>query len=201
VYFQPELVSRLIDDAAQEPGALPLLQETLFQLWARHRNHVLALADYQALGDGSRTGLAFAVQQHADDVVGALRGAARPRSSATAPISRRCSRRARRPRLATGRELDVASSQTCSQGTALARVGRTRVLEPTHPVAAVFGRTRPAATPADEIIAAVARQALRGRRRVVGGRSRVAGGRLFHAAAEAAERECHTHTRNRHTLE
>lgn len=77
VYFQPELVSRLVDDAAQEPGALPLLQETLFQLWGKRRNHVLALADYQALGDGSRTALAFAVQQHADDVVGALRDAQR----------------------------------------------------------------------------------------------------------------------------
>jgi len=72
VYFQPELVSRLLDDAAHEPGALPLLQETLFQLWSKRRQRLLALADYHALSDGARTGLAFAVKEHADDVIAAL---------------------------------------------------------------------------------------------------------------------------------
>jgi len=51
---------------------LPLLQETLFQLWGKRRQRLLALADYRALGDGSRTGLAFAVKEHADDVLGAM---------------------------------------------------------------------------------------------------------------------------------
>ena len=72
VYFQPELVSRLLDDAALEPGALPLLQETLLQLWGKRRQRLLAVADYHALGDGTRTGLAFAVKEHADDVLGML---------------------------------------------------------------------------------------------------------------------------------
>ncbi|TMQ17794.1 MAG: hypothetical protein E6J90_21760 [Deltaproteobacteria bacterium] len=72
VYLQPELVSRLLDDAAGEPGMLPLLQQTLFQLWGKRRQRLLALADYHALSDGSRTGLAFAVKEHADDVLGAL---------------------------------------------------------------------------------------------------------------------------------
>src|SRR5262249_10606214 len=54
------------------PGILPLLQETLFQLWTKRRHRLLVLADYRALGDGSRTGLAFAVKEHADDVLGAL---------------------------------------------------------------------------------------------------------------------------------
>jgi WD40 repeat protein len=72
VYFQPELASRLLDDAAREPGALPLLQETLFQLWGKRRQRLLALADYHALGGGDRTGLAFAVEEHADDVLGTL---------------------------------------------------------------------------------------------------------------------------------
>jgi WD40 repeat protein len=75
VYFQPELVSRLLDDAAHEPGALPLLQETLFRLWGKRRGRLLALADYHALGDGERTGLAFAVKEHADDVIGSLSAA------------------------------------------------------------------------------------------------------------------------------
>jgi len=75
VYLQPELLSRLLDHADGEPGALPLLQETLCQLWGRRRQRLLAFADYHAMGDGSRTGLAFAVKEHADDVLGALSGA------------------------------------------------------------------------------------------------------------------------------
>lgn len=66
VYLQPELVLRLLEDAAREPGALALLQEALFQLWGKRRQRLLALADYHALGDDTRTGLAFAISEHAD---------------------------------------------------------------------------------------------------------------------------------------
>jgi hypothetical protein len=72
VYFQPELVWRLLEDAAREPGALPLLQETLFQLWGKRRRRLLMLADYQSLSDGPRTGLAFAIREHADAVLRTL---------------------------------------------------------------------------------------------------------------------------------
>jgi len=72
VFFQPELVSRLLWDVAREPGALPLLQETLFQLWGKRRQRLLTLADYQALGDGTRTGLGFAISEHADAVLRTL---------------------------------------------------------------------------------------------------------------------------------
>jgi WD40 repeat protein len=72
VYVEPQLVSRLLDDAALEPGALPLLQETLFQLWGQRRHRLLVLADYRALGDGAENGLAAAVEQHADFVLGRL---------------------------------------------------------------------------------------------------------------------------------
>ncbi|HET7506635.1 MAG TPA: TIR domain-containing protein, partial [Kofleriaceae bacterium] len=72
VHLEPELVSRLLDDAAREPGALPLLQETLFRLWGKRRQRLLALADYHAMSDGQRSGLAFAVKEHADDVVSGL---------------------------------------------------------------------------------------------------------------------------------
>jgi hypothetical protein len=75
VYVQPELVSLLLNDAAREPGALPLLQETLFQLWSKRRERLLALADYQALSHGARTGLAFAVEKHAEFVLGRLTSA------------------------------------------------------------------------------------------------------------------------------
>jgi hypothetical protein len=72
VYVEPQLVSRLIDDAAREPGALPLLQETLFQLWGKRRQCLLALANCRALSHGTRTGLAAAVEKHADFVLGRL---------------------------------------------------------------------------------------------------------------------------------
>jgi len=72
VQLDPELVSRLLDDAYREPGALPLLQETLCQLWEKRHSQLLALRDYEALGDGARTGLAFAVERHADFVFATL---------------------------------------------------------------------------------------------------------------------------------
>jgi WD40 repeat protein len=72
VYLHPELVSQLLDDADREPGSLPLLQETLCQLWNERRDRLLTLADYRSLGNGVRTGLAFAVERHADFVLGRL---------------------------------------------------------------------------------------------------------------------------------
>jgi WD40 repeat protein len=55
---EPELIDRLIAAAAAEPGILPLLQETLVQLWDKRADQTLTLADYEALGDGERHGLA-----------------------------------------------------------------------------------------------------------------------------------------------
>jgi hypothetical protein len=46
VAVQPELIERLVADAASEPGSLPFLQETMVQLWDGRRDHTLALADY-----------------------------------------------------------------------------------------------------------------------------------------------------------
>jgi hypothetical protein len=66
VFFEPDLIERLLADAASEPGILPLLQETLIQLWGRRRLRLLTLVDYQALGDGDRSGLAVALARHAD---------------------------------------------------------------------------------------------------------------------------------------
>lgn len=72
VYFERELVARLLA-AADEPGALPLLQETLFQLWRRRRRRLLTLDDYHAPGEGARSHLAVAVEQHATDVLGRMK--------------------------------------------------------------------------------------------------------------------------------
>jgi hypothetical protein len=66
VNVEPELVERLVADAASEPGILPLLQETLVQLWDARSDQTLTLADYAALGDGERSGLAVALARRAD---------------------------------------------------------------------------------------------------------------------------------------
>jgi tetratricopeptide (TPR) repeat protein len=66
VVVEPELIERLLADAAAEPGILPLLQETLIQLWDARTDQVLMLADYQSLGDGERSGLAVALARRAD---------------------------------------------------------------------------------------------------------------------------------------
>lgn len=66
VHVEPELIGRLLDDAGAEPGVLPLLQETLVQLWDRKQGQTLRLADYHALGDGGRNGIAVALSRRAD---------------------------------------------------------------------------------------------------------------------------------------
>lgn len=66
VYFEPGLVERLLADADAEPGVLPLLQETLVQLWARRQRRVLSLAAYEEMGQGEQHGLAVAIARHGD---------------------------------------------------------------------------------------------------------------------------------------
>jgi WD40 repeat protein len=66
VTIEADLVERLIADTAAEPGILPLLQETLVQLWDRRTGQTITLADYHALGDGERSGLAVALARRAD---------------------------------------------------------------------------------------------------------------------------------------
>ncbi len=55
------LVTAIVADVQDEPGALPLLQYTLTELFDRHVNHTLTLAAYQHLG-----GLSGALLQRAD---------------------------------------------------------------------------------------------------------------------------------------
>jgi WD40 repeat protein len=66
VYLEPGLVERLLADAAGEPGVLPLLQETLVQLWAQRRHQLVTLAAYEALGEPGRSGLAVTIAARAD---------------------------------------------------------------------------------------------------------------------------------------
>jgi cellulose biosynthesis protein BcsQ len=48
--FEPGLVEALIDEVADQSGALPLLQYTLLELWKTQRHGLLTWADYQSLG-------------------------------------------------------------------------------------------------------------------------------------------------------
>lgn len=75
VKLEPALIERLIADAQDEPGALPLIQETLVQLWQKRQHRRLTLAAYEALAeresgsDLARSGLAAAIARHAESVL------------------------------------------------------------------------------------------------------------------------------------
>jgi Novel STAND NTPase 1 len=60
------LADRLVSDAAEEPGALPLLQETMRLLWAEMARRFLPLGAYERLGADGRSGLAVAIANKAD---------------------------------------------------------------------------------------------------------------------------------------
>jgi basic membrane lipoprotein Med (substrate-binding protein (PBP1-ABC) superfamily)/DNA-binding SARP family transcriptional activator len=50
IVVEPKLIAELVVDAAAQPGALPLLQHALTELFDRHGGSMLTLADYRALG-------------------------------------------------------------------------------------------------------------------------------------------------------
>ncbi|MCA9720683.1 MAG: ATP-binding protein, partial [Myxococcales bacterium] len=65
--LQQGLARRMLADVGGEPGALPLLQYTLFLLWQRRRGRTLELATYEALG-----GVVGALERRADELLDAL---------------------------------------------------------------------------------------------------------------------------------
>jgi WD40 repeat protein len=66
VYLDEGLVERLISDAANEPGSLPMLQEALVMLWGKMSGRLLTRASYDTLGRDGRSGLAVAMAMKAD---------------------------------------------------------------------------------------------------------------------------------------
>lgn len=66
-HIEPALVERLLADAAEEPGALPLLQDTLSYLWERSAGGVLTVARYTEIG-GNLGGLAAALALRAEAI-------------------------------------------------------------------------------------------------------------------------------------
>lgn len=79
VFIEPTLVERLVADAGQEPGVLPLIQETMVLLWEKVERRFLPFRAYDTLVlnspvyknlDGSnRTGLQAAIANRADYAV------------------------------------------------------------------------------------------------------------------------------------
>jgi Tol biopolymer transport system component len=69
VNIEERLLERLLADAADQPGSLPLLQETLVLLWGRIEGHTLTLAAYERLGRDGRSGLAVAMSLKGDSVL------------------------------------------------------------------------------------------------------------------------------------
>ena len=69
VLFEPGLVERLLDDVADEPGNLPLLQFTLTQLWEKQTGGQLTHDAYEGIGSltGALTRYADGIYKGLDD--------------------------------------------------------------------------------------------------------------------------------------
>jgi WD40 repeat protein len=72
VYLEAGLLERLLADAADEPGALPLIQETMVLLWGKMERRLLPYDAYQQLGGQGQSGLAVAMARKADGTLAAL---------------------------------------------------------------------------------------------------------------------------------
>ncbi len=78
VRIEESLVDQLLVDAADEPGALPLLQETMGLLWRDMEQRSLRMGAYQRLsdsagrGNGALSGLAVAIAMKADATLAEL---------------------------------------------------------------------------------------------------------------------------------
>lgn len=67
IVFEPALVAAMVAEVADQPGALPLFQYALTELFERRRGDTLALDAYRAFG-----GVRGAVSRRADDLYGRL---------------------------------------------------------------------------------------------------------------------------------
>ena len=65
--LEPGLVATILEDVAEQPGALPLLEHALLELWERRAGSVLTLAGYRDSG-----GVEGAIAVRADVVFGTL---------------------------------------------------------------------------------------------------------------------------------
>ncbi len=61
--FEPGLIDTVLDDIASQPGALPLLEHALMELWERRRGKLLTLEAYRECG-----GVEGAIAKRADTI-------------------------------------------------------------------------------------------------------------------------------------
>jgi WD40 repeat protein len=71
VAYEPELVAQIVADVVEQPGALPLLQYALTQLFEQRTDRTLTRGAYRSIG-----GVPGALGQRAEDLYTALDGAA-----------------------------------------------------------------------------------------------------------------------------
>jgi hypothetical protein len=72
VHLEPVLLERVLHDAGEEPGALPLVQETMVSLWQRRTRRLLTVSAYEELGGKEESALAAALATRADAACAAL---------------------------------------------------------------------------------------------------------------------------------
>jgi tetratricopeptide (TPR) repeat protein len=72
IYLEERLLDRLVADAANEPGALPMLQEALVLLWGTMSGRLITRTSYERLGHDGRSGLAVAMATKADATLAGL---------------------------------------------------------------------------------------------------------------------------------
>jgi WD40 repeat protein/tetratricopeptide (TPR) repeat protein len=72
VRLEPGLIERLLADAADEPGTLPLIQETMVLLWNAMPRRLLPISIYERLGGTGQSGLAVAIALKADATLAKL---------------------------------------------------------------------------------------------------------------------------------
>jgi WD40 repeat protein/DNA-binding SARP family transcriptional activator len=124
VRFEPGLVSQIVADVRDQPGALPLLQYALTELFAARTRDVLTLESYLATG-----GVVGALGRRAEDLYGRLRPSAQAacrhvflRLVSADPDAQDTRRRVRRSEL---RQLEL---ETGAVEEILARYGEHRLL-------------------------------------------------------------------------
>jgi len=75
--FEADLSNTILDDVSGEPGAMPLLQHALLELWKRRHGRWLRADEYRALG-----GVQQAIARTADSIYNELNDADRERMRA-----------------------------------------------------------------------------------------------------------------------
>jgi len=138
--FEADLSNTILDDVSGEPGAMPLLQHALLELWKRRHGRWLRADEYRALG-----GVQQAIARTADSIYNKLDDADRARmraiflrltrlddGSQTGEGQRDTRRRVRFAELATA-GAEINATRNLMQHLADARLVMTTVRETTAP--------------------------------------------------------------------